>query len=69
MQRMVSSRDFEKLLWEDQSVPVKGPKFVDVLLKVQEAQDKLSSETASDHVVHKLSPEKEKEPEEGNSSL
>lgn len=36
-----------ELLWEDQPVPVRNPELVDVLLKVQEAEDKLN-QNASD---------------------
>jgi signal recognition particle subunit SRP68 len=34
------------LLWEDEPVPIRNPELVDVLLRVQQAQAKLSSEQA-----------------------
>ena len=54
-----------ELFWEDQSVPIRNPELVDVLLKVQEAQDKLSDQTASDSATdsHKLA--RGKQPKKG----
>jgi len=42
-----------ELLWEDQPVPIRNPELVDVLLKVQEAEDKLN-QNASDSVGQKI---------------
>jgi len=49
------------LLWEDQSVPVRNLELVDALLKVQEAQDRLSNQIASDSATggHKITREKQ----------
>lgn len=44
-----------ELLWEDQPVPVRNPELVDVLLKVQDAEDILNQNTSDSATVgHKI---------------
>ncbi|KXN84809.1 Signal recognition particle subunit SRP68 [Leucoagaricus sp. SymC.cos] len=54
-------KKLRQLLWEDQPVPVRNPELVDVLLKVQEAEDKLTSQTTGDSTAdgNKLAREKQ----------
>lgn len=50
-----------ELSWEEQPVPVRNPELVDVLLKAQEAEDKLASQSTGDAAVdgNKLVREKQ----------
>ncbi|KAF9448856.1 hypothetical protein P691DRAFT_799867 [Macrolepiota fuliginosa MF-IS2] len=54
-------KKLRQLLWEDQPVPVRNPELVDVLLKVQEAEDKLTGQTTGDSTAdgNKLSRERQ----------
>ncbi|KAI0638821.1 hypothetical protein C8Q77DRAFT_1077790 [Trametes polyzona] len=38
----------KELLWEDEPVPIRNPELVDVLLKVQDAEDKLAQATKTE---------------------
>lgn len=59
------SKKLQQLLWEDQPVPVRNPELVDVLLKVQEAEDKLASQTADDSATDGSKLAKEKQSKKG----
>jgi signal recognition particle subunit SRP68 len=54
-------KKLRQLVWEDQPVPVRNPELVDVLLTVQEAEDKLTGQTTGDSAAdgNKLTREKQ----------
>ncbi|XP_006454823.1 hypothetical protein AGABI2DRAFT_182788 [Agaricus bisporus var. bisporus H97] len=53
------------LFWEDQPVPIRNPELVDVLLKVQEAEGKLASQTTGDSTTDGNKLVKEKQSKKG----
>lgn len=56
-----AQQKLRQLLWEDQPVPIRNPELVDVLLKVQEAEDKLVGQTTGDSAAdgNRLTREKQ----------
>ncbi|KAF5356225.1 hypothetical protein D9756_004322 [Leucocoprinus leucothites] len=54
-----------ELLWEEKPVPVRNPELVDVLLKVQDAEDKLASQTTGDSTADGTKLTREKQSKKG----